>query len=400
MEDQREVAGAPVGPAATRRRSETYVARRRPAALAFGLKSLAIRVYQAGTETLGHLVTAAAAGATWAVCLPFGGFAPAFGAASAVYAVQLTVRTSVLDGAKRTVLMGISVLLSVLILRTVGLSDVAVMALVFVSLGVGQLLRLGVSGSAPDPGHGQSILALGTSVSTDQLLNRVWATFIGAVIGAAASYVAYPAIHRAQAADDARGARAVDRRIALEMSAGVERSPPATETELWLARSPGAGRGSGSRAHSSTRPGLPPSRPFRVAGPARLTCRRSLQPSRTRSPRCEDRRAPSSTTGPTALHGFPPASRRYSPGRPAAYRVRAEALESDAPNLDAALDAVRQARLQSLRSLRRVDETGAWVLSGAILTDVDRMVRQLEGGSPALGAPSGAPRRPAARWRF
>ena len=52
-----------------------------------------------------------------AVCLPFGGFAPAFGAASAVYAVQLTVRTSVLDGAKRTVLMGLSVLLASLILR-------------------------------------------------------------------------------------------------------------------------------------------------------------------------------------------------------------------------------------------------------------------------------------------
>jgi len=36
------------------------------------------------------------------------------------------------------------------------------------------------------------ILALGTSVSTSALLDRVWATLVGAVIGAAASYVAYP----------------------------------------------------------------------------------------------------------------------------------------------------------------------------------------------------------------
>jgi len=124
--------------------------------------------------------------------MPLGGFAPAFGAASSVYAVQLTVRTSVLDGAKRTVLMGLSVFLAVGILRTVGLSAVAVIVLVFVSLAAGQLLRLGASGSLQIPGTAIFILALGTSVGTDVLLDRVWATLVGAVIGAAASYLAYP----------------------------------------------------------------------------------------------------------------------------------------------------------------------------------------------------------------
>ena len=42
----------------------------------------------------------------------------------------------------------------------------------------------------------------------------------------------------------------------------------------------------------------------------------------------------------------------------AAYRAQAEALQGDVPSVDAALDAVRQARGESLRSLRRVDETG------------------------------------------
>jgi hypothetical protein len=75
-----------------------------------------------------------------------------------------------------------------------------------------------------------------------------------------------------------------------------------------------------------------------------------------------------------------------------AYRAQADALERDGASVDVALEAVRQARQESLRSLRRVDETGAWVVSGAILTDVDRMVRQLEGDTPALGGPSDAPR--------
>ncbi len=399
MEDQREVAGAPVGPAATRRRSETYVARRRPAALAFGLKSLAIRVYQARWTLRVMSVTAAAAGATWAVCLPFGGFAPAFGAASAVYAVQLTVRTSVLDGAKRTVLMGISVLLSVLILRTVGLSDVAVMALVFVSLGVGQLLRLGVSGSLQIPGTAIFILALGTSVSTDQLLNRVWATFIGAVIGAAASYVAYPGDPRARARTTLAELALSIAELLSEMSAGVERSPTATETELWLARSRAL-----DEEVDRARPLVDEAAAFlrvdpfgRRSGSTDLskelaTLSHSVAQVRGIARTLFDHRADGAPRLPASLAEV--LSRTA-----AAYRVRAEALESDAPNLDAALDAVRQARLQSLRSLRRVDETGAWVLSGAILTDVDRMVRQLEGGSPALGAPSGAPRR-RSRWRF
>ena len=78
-----------------------------------------------------------------------------------------------------------------------------------------------------------------------------------------------------------------------------------------------------------------------------------------------------------------------------AYQARAAALQGDDPNVDAALEAVRQARRESLRSLRRVDQTGSWVVSGAILTEVDRMVQQLEGDAPALSVgPTPSSRRP------
>ncbi len=84
-----------------------------------------------------------------------------------------------------------------------------------------------------------------------------------------------------------------------------------------------------------------------------------------------------------------------------AYRARAQALQGDDPNVDAALEAVRQARRESLRSLRRVDQTGSWVVSGAILTEVDRMVQQLGGDAPALGIQPETPKRrlPWARHR-
>ena len=388
----------PAGPSApnTRRRSETYVARRSPAAVAVGLRGLAQRAYDARWTLRVISVTAAAAGATWAVCLPFGDFAPAFGAASAVYAVQLTVRTSVLDGAKRTVLMGISVFLAVLILRTVGLSDVAVIALVFVSLSVGQLLRLGLSGSLQIPGTAIFILALGTTVTTPELLNRVWATLVGAVIGAAASYAAYPGEPRERARHALAELAGAIADLLSDMSAGVARRPTATETELWLARSRALdeevrrvgplvdeavaylridpfGRRSSSSELSQTLATLQHS-VRQVRGIARTLFDYQLEGGAPRLPA-----SLAEVLARTAV----------------AYRTQADALDRDGTSVDAALEAVRQARQESLRSLRRVDETGAWVVSGAILTDVDRMVRQLEGDTPALAVPTESPRRQA-----
>jgi uncharacterized membrane protein YgaE (UPF0421/DUF939 family) len=381
----------------TRKRSETYVARRSSAVFLVGLKSLLLRVWEARWTLRVISVTAAAAGATWAVCLPFGGFAPAFGAASAVYAVQLTVRTSVLDGARRTVLMGLSVLLAVLILKTVGLSALAVIVLVFVSLAAGQLLRLGASGSLQIPGTSIFILALGTSVSTSVLLDRVWATLVGAVIGAAASYVAYPGDPRSRARKALAALASSIADLLAEMSAGVARTPSATETEVWLATSRAL-----EEELEHARPLVAEAVAFLRVDPfGRKTASAELSHALTALTHSVAQvRAIARTLFDHQLEGAPrlPASLAEVLARTAgAYRAQAESLEGDSPSVDAALDAVRQARGESLRSLRRVDETGAWVVSGAILTEVDRMVRQLEGDAPALGVASEA--APARRRR-
>ena len=378
--------------AMTKQRSETYVARRRPAALVIGVRTLAQSAYEARWTLRVMSVTAAAAGVAYAVCLPFGDFAPAYGAASALYAVQLTVRTSVLDGARRTLLMGISVLLGVLILKTVGLSAVAVTALVFVSLGVGQLLRLGLRGSLQIPGTAIFILALGSSVTTTELLNRVAATFVGAVIGAAASYLAYPGDPRARARHGLAELAGSIADLLADMSAGVAKKPTATETELWLAR---------SRALDEEVARLGPSVDeavafLRIDPFARKAASTELSQALAALVHSVNQvRGIARTLFDHRIEGAPrlPASLAEVLARTAvAYRAQADALERDGSGVDAALEAVRQARIESLRSLRRVDETGAWVVSGAILTDVDRMVRQLEGDTPALAVPSDAPR--------
>lgn len=341
------------------------------------------------------LVIAAAAGVTWALCIPLGDVPSAFGAASSVYAVQTTVRTSVLDGLKRTVLMSLSVFLAVAILRTVGLSALAVVVLVFVSLGAGQLLRLGLGGSLQIPATAIFILALGTSLSTAKVFDRVWATLIGAVVGAAASYVAYPGDPQARAKRALAGLARSIADLLSDMSAGVVRTPTATETELWLARSRAL-----EEDLDHARPLVDEAVAFmrvdifgRRSGAYELagvlaTLDHSVAQVRGIARTLYDHR----------LEGAPrlPASLGEVLSRTAlAYRARADALQGEDPNLDATLDAVREARRESLRTLRRVDETGSWVVSGSILTEVDRMVQQLGGDAPALSLPP----EPAARRR-
>jgi uncharacterized membrane protein YgaE (UPF0421/DUF939 family) len=362
--------------------------------LAAWLKGLGQSAYDARWTLRVMSVTAAAAGVSWAVCLPLGTVPSAFGAASAVYAVQLTVRTSVLDGAKRTVLMSLSVFLAVAILRTVGLSAIAVMALVFVSLGAGQLLRLGLSGSLQIPGTAIFILALGTSMTTAAVFDRVWATLIGAVVGAAASYVAYPGDPRARARRALADLAGSIGELLSEMSAGVTRTPTATETDVWLARSRAL-----EEDLESVRPLVDEAVAFlRVDVFGRRTGSLELaQVLAALTHSVAQLRAIARTLFDHRLDGAPrlPASLAEVLSRTAlAYRARAEALQGDDPNVDAALEAVRQARRESLRSLRRVDQTGSWVVSGAILTEVDRMVQQLGGDAPALAiAPETSKRR-------
>ena len=177
-----------------------------------------------------------------------------------------------------------------------------------------------------------------------------------------------------------------------EMSAGVARTPTATETDVWLARSRGL-----EEELDHVRPLVDEAVAFLRVDPfGRKTASTELShalAALTHS--VAQLRAIARTLFDHQIDGAPrlPASLAEVLSRTAvAYRAQAEALQGDAPSVDAALDAVRQARGESLRSLRRVDETGAWVVSGAILTEVDRMVAQLGGDAPALAVPSGAPR--------
>jgi hypothetical protein len=61
-------------------------------------------------------------------------------------------------------------------------------------------------------------------------------------------------------------------------------------------------------------------------------------------------------------------------------------------SLDSALARVRALHRESLGSVREADDTGVWLASGSVLSEVARMVEQLEGSTPALRVKPDKPR--------
>jgi uncharacterized membrane protein YgaE (UPF0421/DUF939 family) len=329
----------------------------------------------------------------WALCLPLGTTPSAFAAASSVYAAQLSVGSSLVDGLKRSALIALSVLLAVAILHSVGLSVWAVVILVFVSMAAGLLLRLGMSGTVQIPATAIFVLALGPSVGNWQALARVLATLVGALVGAVLSMAAHagdPQTHvRRSVAEIAREAA----QLLDDMGAGLARGMSQHDASEWLSRSRRLDNDTAER-----RRGVDQAASFLRWDPfghrddaAKLS---ELFASTEHS--VFQVRDIARTLFEVSLGGRP---RAIAPGlvtllqsTAAAFRLQAARLEGEDLSLDSALATVRELHRESLGSVRKADDTGVWLASGSVLSDVARMVEQLEGSTPALRVKPNKPR--------
>jgi uncharacterized membrane protein YgaE (UPF0421/DUF939 family) len=349
------------------------------------VRGLIHRLYEARWALRVMAVTGAAAGVAWALCLPMGTTPSAFAAASSVYAAQLSVRSSLVDGLKRSALITLSLLLAVVILHVVGLSVWAVVVLVFVSMAAGRLLGLGMSGALQIPATAIFVLALGPSVSDWQLLARVLATLVGALVGAVSAVAGHagdPQVQvRRSVAEIARSAA----QLLDDMGTGLALGLSQHDASQWLSRSrqlddDTAERRRGvdqavsflrwdpfghrddaaklSQLFVSTEHSV-----FQVRDIARTLFEVSL----------EERPRAIASGLVTLLQSTA-----------AAFRLQAANLEGEDLSLDSALATVRALHRESLGNVREADDTGVWLASGSVLSDVERMVEQLEGSTPAL----------------
>ncbi|BEL03697.1 hypothetical protein Q0Z83_018880 [Actinoplanes sichuanensis] len=351
------------------------------------------------------LVTAAAAGIAWTAADTLNLVGPVTAAISATLSVQLSSHASVREGAQRLVgtLAGIAV--AVVVWSVFGIDEWGIAVIAGCGLALGRLLRLG-DGSATVPLTSLGILVGGTAVTEAFVWQRVAATVLGIVVGVIVS----PLVSGMTPLERARWKLAhLSTEIAALLSLlgkGVREGYDREQATAWLAR---------SRE-------LDEDLADAVAAVDELTrqARWSLTTSVTRvTPLDQTLRALEhgvQQVNSVARSMFDASATPGAPGVPAQIgQVLATAADAftahaalvadrradadhDTGNLHELLNGLREERRRTLRKVRtEVDDTGVLVLTGSIITDIDRMAGSLERSAPALavGAREPGPSIPA-----
>ncbi|GIF09065.1 FUSC family protein [Actinoplanes siamensis] len=338
------------------------------------------------------LVTAVAAAIAWAAAGTLHLPGPATAAVSATLSVQMSSHASVREGAQRLIgtLAGIGV--TVAVWHTFGLTPWSVAAITGCGLAAGRLLRLGDS-SVTVPLTSLGILVAGGTVTETFVWQRIAATALGIVVGAILS----PLVGGMTPLERARRELA---RLSTEISgllgrlgAGVRQGYDREQAAQWLAR---------SRELSDD---LEDARA--AVDDLVRQARWSLTTPVTRvTPLHETLRALEHgvhQVNSVARSMFDATATPHSPVVPEqigeVLSAAAEAFAAHATlvadpladtsretaNLEYLLQTLRKARRQTLHKVRtEIDDTGVLVLTGSIITDIDRMAGSLERSAPAL----------------
>ncbi|MBG0564411.1 FUSC family protein [Actinoplanes aureus] len=338
------------------------------------------------------LVTGVAAGIAWSAAETLDLAGSMTATISATLSVQMSSHASLREGTQRLVGTLAGIALAVAVWGAFGLTPWSIAVIAGCGLAVGRLLRLGDS-SVTVPLTSLGILVAGSAVTEAFVWERVAATVLGIAIGAILS----PLVGGMTPLERARGELAHlstgIARLIGDLGAGVCGGYTPDQARGWLARSRELGEDLDDAAAA-------------VDDLARQA-RWSLTTPVTRV-------APLHQTSLALEHGvhqvnsvarsmFDAAATPYAARVPEqigqVLTAAAEAFAAHAalvadPDADAAqqaghlhdlLDGLRDARSRTLRKVRtEVDDTGVLVLTGSIITDIDRMTGTLERSAPAL----------------
>ncbi|MFG1993898.1 aromatic acid exporter family protein [Actinoplanes sp. NPDC048988] len=338
------------------------------------------------------LVAAIAAGVAWSAATTLQIVGAVTASISAILSVHLSSHASLRDGTKRLVgtLAGIGVAVGVW--GVFGPSPVSIAVIAGCGLIVGRVLRLG-DGSVTVPATSLGVLVAGSAVTETFVWERVGATGLGIVVGIILSPLVggMTPLERAHC----KLARLSTEIASLlgDLGAGAARGYGRDQAAQWLARSRELGETLGEAVDA--------------VEDLDRQARWSLTTPLTEV-------APVHHTFRVLEHGvhqvnsvartlFDAAATPHCPGVPddigplltaASEAFAAHAtLETDpdadttqdAGNLEDLLDGLREARRQTLHKVRTgIEDTGVLVLTGSIITDIDRMAGSLERSAPAL----------------
>ncbi|MBW6435227.1 FUSC family protein [Actinoplanes hulinensis] len=344
-----------------------------------GLLRLAGRVEPSTVREI--LVTTLAAGIAWNAADMLHLVGPVTAAIIATLSVQMSSHASLRAGAQRLIGTVAGIALSVAAWGVFGLSAWSIAVIAGLGLAVGRVLRLG-DASVLVPLTSLGILVGGTAVTEAFVWERVAATALGIVVGVILSPLVGGMTPLERARVKATQLSTEIARLLRRLGDGVQDGYDREQAEQWLARSRELDEDLGDA----------------IAAVEELTkqARWSLTtPVAKVTPLDERVRALEHGVhqlNSVARSMFDAAATSHTPAVPKrlgqvliAVSEAFEAHASDAGKLEQVLNDLRETRQRTLRQVRtEIDDTGVLVLTGSIMTDIERMAGGLERSAPAL----------------
>lgn len=332
-------------------------------------------------------VTAVAASVAWAVASLSGIASPVPGAVAAVLTVALSANRSMKTGVSLVVATAAALMIAFGLYQVWGIHVWTAGVLVAVSLVIGRAMRLGVDGALQIPATALFVYVLGDGLTDDVIIHRIAATLLGVVVGLLFSFIAHP--------------ETPDQRITEQLSE-LNTRLASVLTEIGMQSANGCTRRQAAQWLTECRTlAVDVRRLGETLDDLALGSRVTVPTSRAHRSKNQAIRDQytvlQQTTGQVndIARGLFDATSRGDVVMPAgisamlastgaALTVHASTLATsidqggDPPTgVMHALDAVVADRSRSVQDLKNMDDTGALLLGGAIVTEVDRLLDEL-----------------------
>lgn len=336
-------------------------------------------------------VTAVAASVAWAAASLTGISNPVPAAVAAVLTVALSANRSLKTGLSLVVATAAALMIAFGLYQVWGIHVWTAGVIVAVSLVIGRTMRLGVEGSLQIPATALFVYVLGEGLTNDVIIHRIAATLLGVVVGLLFSFIAHP--------------ETPDQRITEQLSEMNNRLA-AVLTDVGTHAAQGCTRRQAAQWLTECRTlAVDVRRLGETLDDLAIGSRVSVPTSRSHRSKSQAIRDQytvlQQTTGQVndIARGLFDATARgdviVPEGISAMLASTGAALSVHAASMAAsieqggdpptgvihALDAVVEGRSRSVQDLKNVEDTGALVLGGAIVTEVDRMLDELRRAS-------------------
>jgi uncharacterized membrane protein YgaE (UPF0421/DUF939 family) len=345
-----------------------------------------------GAAARSVLVTAVAAGIAWSAADTLHLAGPVLAAISATLSVQISSHASLREGTQRLIATLAAITVAVGVWKVFGLTPWSVGVIAGCGLAAGRLLRLG-DGSVAVPATSLGILVAGSTVTETFIWQRVATTALGIVVGIILS----PLVGGMTPVERARLKLAhVSAEIAAllrELGAGVRNGYGREQAADWLARSRELDEDLDDAVDAvedltkQARWSL--TTPMARVTPLQQTLRaleHGVHQVNSVARSMFDAAASPHTAGVPEQIGqvLVTAADAFTAHAALVSDPHADASQ-DAGHLNELLSSLREERRRTLRKVRtELNDTGVLVLTGSIMTDIDRMAGSLGRSAPAL----------------